>query len=226
MLLNDVPLFFLALLLGVKHAYDADHLIAVSTYLPKSKSLGETLKMSISWAIGHMTTAAIITLIIFNYRDIFLQRILGYFETIVGFMLITLGIISILHAKGYTIFHEHEHDHDPEGHHHPHVHVEGEIHTHYHHHMFGIGIIHGLASNDELIVLFTASLGVSTLTQLMAYIALYTFGVVVGMISFGIAITYPLLKARKEALTMKFMLAIGFLSVIYGLFIIKEGLSL
>ncbi len=221
-----MPLLLLAVILGVKHAYDADHLIAVSTYLPKSRSFGESLKMSISWALGHMTTAGIITLIIFHYRDIFLTRILGYFEIIVGGMLIILGIVSILHAKGYTIFHEHEHDHDPDGHHHPHVHVEGEAHSHYHRHMFGIGIIHGLASNDELIVLFTASLGVSTLTQLLTYITLYTAGVVAGMISFGIAISYPFLKARKEALTINFMLTIGFFSVIYGLFIIKEGLSL
>jgi hypothetical protein len=89
--------------------------------------------------------------------------------------------------------------------------------------MFGIGIIHGIASNDELIVLFTASLGVTSLTGLISYVAIYSGGVILGMVTFGYVISYPLLKANKEMVTKRAMLLFGLISIIYGLIILREG---
>jgi ABC-type nickel/cobalt efflux system permease component RcnA len=215
-LLESIPLFFLALILGIKHAYDPDHIVAVSTYIIKSKSLGQTVKMSVSWAVGHMATAGIITFLIFIYKDFFLSSVLKYFESVVGFMLILLGIVSIISYRGLELFHDHSHQTKDGGHLHPHTHEEGEVHTHFHKHMFGIGIIHGLASNDELIVLFTASLGVATLLGLISYVAIYSLGVTLGMVAFGYAMSYPLLKTRKEQVTGWAMLFFGAISILYG----------
>ncbi len=220
---NNIPFFFLSLILGFKHAYDSDHIVAVATYLPKSKSMKETFKMSISWALGHMLTAAIVTLILFIYKDLFLTQILAYFEIIVGGMLILLGFAGIISAMGIEFFHSQEHhDHDEDGHLHAHLHDEGKIHTHYHKHMFGIGIVHGLASNDELIVLFTASLGVASLAGLISYVAIYTLGVVAGMIVFGFALSYPIIKADQEQITKAALILFGIVSILYGLFIVFE----
>jgi high-affinity nickel permease len=216
MLLQDIPLFLLALILGIKHAYDADHILAVSTYIVKSTSLSQTLKMSVSWAVGHMATAGIITLLIFIYRDFFLSKALVYFEPVVGLMLIILGIASVLNYKGIEVFHFHTHSSKDEGHLHAHIHEEGKSHAHYHKHMFGIGIVHGLASNDELIILFTASLGIATLFGLISYVAIYSMGVVIGMIVFGYIISYPLLKAGKETVIKTAMLLFGLISILYG----------
>ncbi len=224
MLLDSIPLFALALLLGVKHAYDADHLIAVSTYIVKSRSISQTIKMSLSWALGHMTTAGIITVLIYMYRDFFLTRILVYFETVVGVMLIVLGAASILSYKGIKLFHRHRHKQDGDGHLHAHMHDRRKIHTHYHKHMFGIGSVQGLASNDELIILFTASLGVASLQELIAYVAIYSLGVVAAMVAFGMVISSPLIKARKESVTRNVMLIFGFISIVYGALILQNGL--
>ena len=224
MLLDTLPLYPLALILGVKHAFDADHLVAVSTYIVKSKSTAQTIKMSMSWALGHMATAGIITLLIYIYRDFFLTRVLVYFETIVGIMLIVLGVASVFSYKGVKLFHGHMHKHVGDGHDHAHTHDKGEVHTHYHKHMFGIGIVHGLASNDELIILFTASLGVTTLLGLITYVAIYSLGVVAGMVVFGTVISYPLIKARKESVTKAAMLVFGLISIGYGVFILQKGL--
>lgn len=223
MLFDSMPLFLLAIILGIKHAFDPDHIVAVSTYIVKSKSIAQTLKMSMSWALGHMTTAGIVTLLIYTYRDFFLTRVLVYFETIVGVMLVLLGFASILSYKGIRLFHGHGHNTSTEGHAHVHIHDEGKTHTHYHRHMFGIGIVHGLASNDELIILFTASLGVASLMGLITYVAIYSIGVVAGMVVFGSILSYPLLKAKKETVTKRAMLIFGIISVIYGAFIVKAG---
>jgi high-affinity nickel permease len=221
MLREGLPLFILAILLGIKHAFDSDHIVAVSTYIVKSKSITQTFKMSVSWAIGHMATAGIVTMLIYIYRDFFLTKVLVYFETIVGVMLVLLGFASILSYKGVKLFHDHRHDRSKDGHEHVHVHGEEETHTHYHRHMFGIGIIHGLASNDELIILFTASLGVSSLFGLITYVAIYSVGVVAGMVVFGTIISYPLIKANTEQVTKKAMLFFGLISIVYGTFIVK-----
>jgi high-affinity nickel permease len=225
-LLDTIPLFLLALILGFKHAYDADHIIAVSTYLPKSRSLKETFQMSLSWAIGHMTTAGIVTFLLFIYKDIFLSKLLVYFEPIVGVMLIILGLASVFSSRGVEVFHHHINGEAHRGHEHPHIHDEGEVHIHYHKHMFGIGIVHGLASNDELIVLFTASLGVASLTALIAYVAIYTIGVVAGMVAFGYALSYTLVKAQKEKITKTAMLLIGLVSIVYGALLLVEAFGL
>jgi ABC-type nickel/cobalt efflux system permease component RcnA len=213
----------LALILGIKHAYDPDHVVAVSTYIVKSSSLAQTLKMSVSWAVGHMATAGIITFLIFLYKDFFLSSVLGYFESVVGVMLILLGMASIISYRGIELFHDHSHPAKDSGHLHAHTHEEGEVHTHFHKHMFGIGIVHGLASNDELIVLFTASLGVATLFGLISYVAIYSLGVILGMVGFGYAISFPILKNRKERLTKSAMLFFGIVSIIYGGLIIFTG---
>jgi len=221
MLLTGVPLFQLAFFLGVKHAYDADHIVAVSTYIVRSRSLSHTFTMSVSWAIGHMTTAGAITLLLYLYRDFFLSRILVYFEAAVGVMLILLGVASILSYRDLGTYHHQDHSGRNDGHVHAHVHEGGEVHQHYHKHMFGIGIVHGLASNDELILLFTASLGVASLLGLIFYVAIFSLGVVVGMVAFGCAISYPFLKKRGAAKSA--MLVFGVVSLLYGALILGRG---
>ena len=54
----------LAFIMGIKHAFDADHILIVSNFLSRAKKLDETLNISLSWGIGHMLTAGIMTLII------------------------------------------------------------------------------------------------------------------------------------------------------------------
>src|SRR5437870_8246664 len=55
----------LALALGFKHSYDADHLVAVSNLITRSGSIRKTSLISVSWAAGHMVTAAIITVLLY-----------------------------------------------------------------------------------------------------------------------------------------------------------------
>ena len=215
----------LALALGFKHAYDADHLVAVSNFLTKSKSIAETSRMTVSWALGHMATAAVITLVLFTITTAVesITRILGQLELAVAFMLIGIGVVSMIFGAPLT--HDHTHEHGGGAHTHIHTHRYGGIpilgkKAHFHHQLFGVGIVHGLASNDELIALFVAGLGVGSLQLLLGGVAIFTVGVMLGMTLFGIAVTLPILKYGLGRVQIAINVVAGSLSIAYGLMMI------
>jgi len=164
-----------------------------------------------------MITASIITLFLYYFRESFLSAFLGWFESAVAIMLIGLGAFAF---KDVGLFHTHRHNHDGPEHIHLHLHLRGAREEHYHRHMFGIGIVQGLASNDELLILFTASLGVSSLFGILVGIATFSIGVVLGMILYGIILNYPLLRSGREMVRRYFNLGTGTLSVAYGVMLL------
>lgn len=206
-----IPL--LAFLLGLKHSYDADHIIAVSNLLTRTRSVRNTIKMSMSWAVGHMLTATVVTVLLYYFKETFLSAFLAQFESVVAIMLIILGFIAF---KDIGIFHTHIHVHDGKVHSHHHVHLRELSEEHYHKHMFGIGIVHGLASNDELLLLFTVSLSLTTLFGILLGVAIFSIGVVVGMIAYGIVLNYPLMRFGSERIRKAVNLVAGSLSIGYG----------
>lgn len=204
----------LALFLGIKHSFDADHLIAVSSLLQKAKSLRHSVQMAISWAIGHMATAVLVTIVLFVFRDSILSFILDKMEMLIAIMLVVLGLASLYQAR---IFHSHRHVHETKKHVHSHIHLQRNDHTH--RHMFGIGIVHGLASNDELLLLLTVSLGLTSLGGMLVGVGVFSLGVVLGMIAFSLFLTYPILKISSEKLNQIVNASIGSISILYGIFL-------
>lgn len=215
----EILLFLgLALALGFKHSYDADHLVAVSNLLTRSKSLRRTIAMSVSWALGHMLTASGVTLILFVFREAFLAQFLAIFELVVAAMLIAIGLVSltwefrVLQRLG--LLHEHPHEHLTGAHEHTHFHLRrfGDHGT-----MFGIGVIHGLASNDELLVLLVAALSVATLGGLLLGVAVFSVGVILGMVLFGIGLSYPILRWGDAKVRRVTTVVTAILSIAYGI---------
>lgn len=219
------PIFFiaLALALGFKHSYDADHLVAVSNLLTRSKSLRRTAWMSISWAAGHMITAAVVTVILFAFRETFLREFLAHLEIAVAVMLVAIGVLGLLIE--FDLLHRHLHRHGSEEHIHAHLHM---THSQEHRAMFGIGIVHGLASNDELLILFGASLSVSSLAELLGGVGVFSLGVVLGMVLFGIGISYPLSRWGDVRVRRVVNVGAAALSISYAAFLFLgfEGVNL
>ncbi len=216
------PILFivLAVALGFKHSYDADHLVAVSNFLARSTSLRKTTLMSVSWAAGHMATASIITVLLYIGRDTFLKSVLEPLEIAVAVMLIALGFLSL--AWEFEILpkfgHAHRHRHDEEAEH-EHLHVHPRPYRD-HGAMFGIGIVHGLASNDELLILFVSALSVTSLAGLILGVAVFSAGVVIGMISFGLALSYPLQRWDERRVRRAVTVVAASLSILYGVLIL------
>ena len=213
-MIEPIPFMLLTLALGFKHSYDADHLIAVSVILRKVNSVINAIKIGLSWAVGHMLTAGIITLLLFAFKESFLQNVLPYFEKIVGIILIILGLWGL---KDVFFAHSHKHRHGNIVHSHLHIHDKNKNHSgHYHKHMLGIGVIHGLASNDEILILLTASLGVATLGGIMLGIGMFSIGVVAGMVLFSVLLSIPVIKANSAGFYRIVSAATGLISIVYG----------
>lgn len=207
------PAFFvaLALALGFKHSYDADHLVAVSNLLTRSRSLRKTAWMSASWAAGHMITATVVTVLLYEFRATLLTGLLEHLELAVAVMLVVIGVFGLLVEFGFI--HRHAHRHESEEHVHTHLHPHGEP---AHRAMFGIGVVHGLASNDELLILFVASLSVTSLAGLLAGVGVFSAGVVVGMIVFGIGVSYPVSRWGSARVRRAINVTAAILSILYA----------
>lgn len=201
----------LAIALGFKHAYDPDHLVVVSNLIARSKGLKKTTLMSMSWALGHMLTAATLAVVLFVFREAFLAEWLAALEILVVIMLIVVGVLALLWE--FNVLHVHEHWHGLFEHRHLHTHA-GEHGGHGA--MFSIGVVHGAASNDELLLLLIVALGVTSLGGLVVSVAAFTMGVVLGMILFGIGMSYPLLRWRKDRIRRTVTVAAALLSLAYA----------
>lgn len=209
-----------ALALGFKHSYDADHLVAVSNLIARSRSVRRTGLMSASWAVGHMTTAAILTVVLYTFREAFLSEFLAHLELLVAVMLVVIGTVGLLWE--FNLFHVHEHWHGLLKHTHVHTWLHGHLAKHGEHKtMFSIGVVHGIASNDELLVLFVFALGVATLGGILLGVAVFSVGVVVGMILFSVGLNIPILRwgtarVRRAVNSAVAVLSIGYAALLFA----------
>ena len=223
-------LWFFALLLGIKHSFDADHLVAVSGFLSNASSTRQSATLSISWALGHMGTASVLTIVLFTFKETLLKEILSSMEYLVAFMLIAIAVLTIAWEFDILHFHKHEHKHElkPE---------QTEEHSHFHIHlprlnkhgsMVGIGFIHGIASNDELLLLFTLTLGISDLTGILIGVLFFTIGVIGGMIAYGYLINIPNQKYGQKRVSRIVNTTIASLTLAYGVYLLLglEGLNI
>ena len=215
MAIEFVAFMVLALALGFKHSYDADHLVAVSNLITRSRSIRKTSLMSVSWAAGHMLTAAIITVVLYTLGAAFLSGVAAHLDLLVAVMLLVIGVIGLLWE--FNVFHVHEHWHGLVQHRHFHTWLHGHLTTHGEHKtMFSIGIVHGLASNDELLYLLVVALGVATLGGILVGVAVFSLGVVVGMIVFAISLNYPMLRWGHGPVRHVVNTAVAVISIAYG----------
>ncbi len=86
--------------------------------------------------------------------------------------------------------------------------------------MFGIGIIQGLASNDELLILITAVLGLSTISSVIAGVAIFSAGVVLGMLAFGLILNLSVKRLPRATLSNMINVIIGGISIAYGVILL------
>lgn len=216
-----VPFFALAMGLGSKHAYDADHLVAVGNLLTGSRSLLQTATLVPFWVVGHMSTALAITLALWFSRETYLKEFLGQLEVAVVLMLFGLGAWRILAFAQRKWGHVHEHGHRVgewlQRHSHGHFHLQ-RYRSHFG--LFGIGVVHGISSNDEVLVLATTALAVTSLGGLLLGVALFSLGVLLGMLLFGLGLTYPLVLRGGERARELAKLVAGVACVAYGVWLL------
>jgi hypothetical protein len=89
-----------------------------------------------------------------------------------------------------------------------------------------IGILQGLASNDELLLLLAFSLGMNNLFVILIGIAIFSIGVMTGMISWGSLINLPGLKTKREKILKVLSVTIAVLAIVYGVYLLSGGVGI
>lgn len=203
----------LGLLLGLKHALDADHVVAVSTITSQTKSLRKAARIGAFWGLGHTTTLLIAGGIVLAFGLTIPARIGLGFEFIVGIMLVILGGRVLWRIRKDRL-HIHHHEHGDGAHTHLHAHANSSTHQHGHV-SFAVGMVHGLAGSAALMLLVLAT--VRSLPLGILYILIFGLGTMLGMAAITALISLPfLVAARMQRVHTGLTLAAGLASITIG----------
>ncbi len=217
--------FGLGLILGIKHALDADHVIAVSTIVSEHRSLKWASLIGAFWGLGHTATLFAVGLLVIGLRLTIPPRLALGLEFLVAVMLVMLGVSILWRSFGPERLHLHPHAHNPQTHAHFHLHGSREE-DHGHGHPFNsmrkpflVGMVHGLAGSAALMLLVLTTIP-SPLAGL-AYILIFGFGSVGGMLILSSLIGLPfVLTARRfTAMNRWIQVGAGAASVAFGIFL-------
>jgi hypothetical protein len=127
----------LGFFLGMRHATDPDHVIAVSTIVSRHRSVKHAAVVGALWGVGHTLTILIVGGGIILFGWVIPARIGLSMEFSVGLMLILLGVLNLTGVMQWLVgtFSTPEHGQVIPIHVHVHAHSHGDfIHTHPHTH--------------------------------------------------------------------------------------------
>jgi ABC-type nickel/cobalt efflux system permease component RcnA len=141
---QSLPVVVLGFLLGMLHATDADHVIAVSTIVSRQRSLGGAARVGLLWGVGHTVTVFAVGTVIILFNLVIPRRLEMAMEFCVALMLILLGVITLLGVRRHVRetltsalaenLSEHSHA-APVSAAHQHLHAHGDyVHAHKHGH--------------------------------------------------------------------------------------------
>jgi high-affinity nickel-transport protein len=129
-------LMLLGLFLGMRHATDPDHVIAVTTIVSRHRTPFGAAAIGAAWGLGHTVTILIIGTGIILFGWVIPPRLGLTTELSVGIMLIALGVVTLVRVRDSLPLGPQASPGDKEhGHVHVHAHAHGDyVHVHAHGH--------------------------------------------------------------------------------------------
>lgn len=219
-------------LLGLKHALDADHLVAVSAIVSDKNSSKGAALVGLTWGLGHMAALLAAGVAVIVLRLQIPPRLAPILELGVALMIIGLGLNLLIRVfrHGGAKLHLHEHQHGELRHQHPHLHYgdrHGERDREHHwvrsgRRPFLVGMMHGLAGSATLTLLVLAELPSPFLG--LAYLMLFGLGSVGGMLTIStlLSLPYEALKRRFGRFDLSLRITASACSVIFGIYMFYE----
>src|SRR6266705_3352883 len=218
----------LGLLLGLKHATDADHVVAVTTFVSESKSLWRSCSIGAFWGIGHTLSLALAGLVGIVFKVAIPSWVEARLEFVVALMLVALGARVLIRTfRGKIELHGHTHVHrGTVSHSHWHIHTSAESRAHDHtgwvHLGFRpllVGMVHGAAGSAALMLLVLSTIRLPL--EAFLYILVFGFGSVLGMLLISCLLALPLHWAKGRAATSykPIQLTAGLFSCLFGLYL-------
>jgi high-affinity nickel-transport protein len=244
---TTLSLLAVGFFLGMRHATDADHVIAISTIMTRQRSISGAAWIGVLWGLGHTLTVALVGGAIILFTVVIPPRVGLAMEFAVGVMLVVLGFLNLTgitqwmrdyivpggsvhahtHAHGdYAHAHLHGHGHDDHGH------TEEQTPQAWLDRKLGglqpyqairpvvVGVVHGMAGSAAVALL--ALTAIPDPWWGMVYLALFGVGTIAGMMLITIAIAVPFAYSanRFPQFNTYLRVATGLLSFGFGLFLI------
>ena len=227
-MLGLVSVIALGFFLGMRHATDADHVVAVMTIVSRQRSLRPAAWVGALWGVGHTMTIVLVggAIILFNW--VIPPRVGLAMELAVGVMLIALGVMNVAgtlrslpavtssgsHDQDQTV-HSHAHQHGDYVHSHAHAH-NPEQHPHapdetplarvdrWFSRLKGYPTLRPLIVGTVHGLAGSAAVALLVLTTIreplwaVAYLAVFGVGTIAGMVLITTVVAAPIVYSQKQ----------------------------
>ena len=239
-----VSILLLGFFLGMRHATDPDHVIAVTTIVARQRRVGAAALIGVLWGIGHTLTMVAVGGAIIVFGVVIPPRLGLTMELSVALMLILLGLLNVSGIMRWitaiaTPVHVHPHRHGDYAHSHAHgqtpaAHGHGEDDTpiaRLDRRLGGlglyqmlrplvVGVVHGLAGSAAVALLVLAT--IPDPWWGIAYLVVFGAGTIAGMmlITAATALPFTYTVSRLAAVNRHLVLASGVASIGFGLFLV------
>jgi hypothetical protein len=192
--------------LGVRHAFDPDHVVAVSTITARNRDVWRAAWIGVSWGVGHSLTVLAVGSVIIVLRLGIPESLTRVFEFGVGVMLVGLGIANLVAATPRAA------RHDPP--------VDAPLHHGLVRSGF-VGLVHGLAGTAAVVLLAVAAM--PTPSAAIAYLLLFGVGTITGMVGSSLLMSAPLAwLGRGDGARRTALACTGVVSLLLGGFLVVE----
>ncbi|GAC1665667.1 MAG: hypothetical protein NVS9B4_21300 [Candidatus Acidiferrum sp.] len=245
-MVSGLTILAIGFVLGMRHATDPDHVIAVSTIVSRELSISKAARVGILWGCGHTLTIFAVGGAIILFGLSIPTRVGLSMEFSVGLMLVVLGVLNLSGAMNW-LTQKFSPTHPTVTGEHAHVHEHGErVHFHWHTHRAGnehhadsfsvpepvvrpfdlralrplfIGIVHGLAGSAAVALLVLSAIRDPQWAVL--YLSVFGVGTIAGMmlITAAIALPFSFGATRFAWLNRGLITTSGLLSLSFGLFV-------
>jgi ABC-type nickel/cobalt efflux system permease component RcnA len=215
-----------ALLLGLRHAADPDHLAAVSTLIASEPEGGtrRARRLGLAWGLGHSVTLAVFGLPIVLFHAYLPEAAQRAAEALVGMMIMLLAA-RLLRRWRRGHFHAHPHRHGELEHRHLHRHDDhGVRHEHAHQpearlgrsplQAFAIGLVHGVGGSAGVGVLLLAT--IPGQAEAVGALLVLALGTALSMALLSSAFGYAITRGPVLRRTLAFAPAMGVLTLAFG----------
>jgi ABC-type nickel/cobalt efflux system permease component RcnA len=221
-----------AILLGLRHATDPDHVAAVTTLIAGGDEHGtrRARNLGLSWGLGHATTLFLFGLPVVLYSEYLPEPVQQGAETAIGVLIVSLAVWLLVRWRRGA-FHVHVHDHGDERHVHVHAHARESGHARHPHpkprspwQAYCIGLMHGVGGSAGVGVLIIAAVQSKVVAVLaLAILAGFTaVSMTLLTTGFGVALA----SAPAQRFWDRLAPALGVLSLAFGVWYAAGALHL
>lgn len=190
-----ITILGIGFLLGLRHATDADHVIAISTITAKQKDIKGSTIVGALWGLGHSAIVTLVGILIIFFSLTISAQIEMLLEYFVGIMLIVLGSMNVFNVR-ISFFQTTR--------------------------PILVGLMHGLAGSAAIALLILAT--IKNINDAIFYLLIFNIGVIVGMmiITTLIGASFAMAKKKINNFHKYLVLGSGIISIIFGIYIMGQ----